>query len=228
MNTENQLSRWRLELVMCPACHTESLIPCWDKQESPPTAQPLTCPRAPRESPNTATGFPRTQLIQYVFIVTRSYSRATAFLKCPARSSAGKAVVDTVVRVTASQKIRVQILALLIKLCDLRFLTSQYLESSCCEMEILIVPACCGLNFIPPKLKSYLHPTQGLCMWPVFGNVIKIRSSFVEIWMDLETLTQSAVSQKEKIKCCLLMHICGIWRKQYGWSYLQAEIETQV
>ena len=78
-------------------------------------------------------------------------------------------------------------------------------------MEIIIVPPCCGLNFIPSKLKSYLPPCHRACVCDLFfGNVIKIRSSFVEIWMDLETVTQSAVSQKEKNKYCLLMHICGI------------------
>ena len=34
--------------------------------------------------------------------------------------------------------------------------------------------------------------------------------SFVETWMDLETVTQSKVSQKEKNKYRILMHICGI------------------
>ena len=34
--------------------------------------------------------------------------------------------------------------------------------------------------------------------------------SFVETWMDLETVIQSEVSQKEKNKYSLLMHICGI------------------
>ena len=29
-------------------------------------------------------------------------------------------------------------------------------------------------------------------------------------WTDLETVTQSEVSQKEKNKYCLLMHVCGI------------------
>ena len=37
----------------------------------------------------------------------------------------------------------------------------------------------------------------------------KIRS-FVETWMDLETVIQSEVSQKEKNENCILMHICGI------------------
>ena len=28
--------------------------------------------------------------------------------------------------------------------------------------------------------------------------------------MDVESVTQSEISQKEKNKCCILMHICGI------------------
>ena len=34
--------------------------------------------------------------------------------------------------------------------------------------------------------------------------------SFVETWMDLETVIQSEVSQKEKNKYRILIHICGI------------------
>ena len=34
--------------------------------------------------------------------------------------------------------------------------------------------------------------------------------SFVETWMDLETVIQSEVSQKEKNKYHILMNICGI------------------
>ena len=34
--------------------------------------------------------------------------------------------------------------------------------------------------------------------------------SFVETWMDLETVIQSEVSQKYKNKYCILMCICGI------------------
>ena len=33
--------------------------------------------------------------------------------------------------------------------------------------------------------------------------------SFVEAWMDLETVIQSEVSQKEKNKYCILTHVCG-------------------
>ena len=34
--------------------------------------------------------------------------------------------------------------------------------------------------------------------------------SFVKTWMDLETVIQSEVSQKEKNKYCILTHICGM------------------
>ena len=34
--------------------------------------------------------------------------------------------------------------------------------------------------------------------------------SLEEMWMDLETVIQSEVSQKEKNKYHILMHICGI------------------
>ena len=33
--------------------------------------------------------------------------------------------------------------------------------------------------------------------------------SSVETWMDLETVIQSEVSQKEENKYCILTHICG-------------------
>ena len=33
--------------------------------------------------------------------------------------------------------------------------------------------------------------------------------SFVETWVDLETVIQSEVSHKEKNKYCVLTHICG-------------------
>ena len=34
--------------------------------------------------------------------------------------------------------------------------------------------------------------------------------SFVEMWMDLECVIQSEVSQREKNKYCILTHTCGI------------------
>ena len=39
------------------------------------------------------------------------------------------------------------------------------------------------------------------------GNEI---GSFVEMWMDLESVIQSEVCHKEKIKYCILTHICGM------------------
>ena len=53
-------------------------------------------------------------------------------------------------------------------------------------------------------------------MWYIFTmdyySAIKRNEidSFVETWMDLETVIQSEVSQKEKKKCCILIHIFGI------------------
>ena len=53
-------------------------------------------------------------------------------------------------------------------------------------------------------------------MWHVYAmeyySAIKRNEivSFVEMWVDLETVIQSEVSQKEKNKYRILMHICGI------------------
>ena len=51
--------------------------------------------------------------------------------------------------------------------------------------------------------------------------------SFVETWMDLESVIQSEVSQKEKNKYHVLMHICGIQKNGIDDLICQAEIETQ-
>ena len=53
-------------------------------------------------------------------------------------------------------------------------------------------------------------------MWYIYTrdyySVIKRNEieSFVETWMDLETVIQSKVSQKEKKQYRILTHICGI------------------
>ena len=48
----------------------------------------------------------------------------------------------------------------------------------------------------------------------IYNGILAIKrnetGSFVETWMDLETVIQSEVSQKEKNKYRILMHICGI------------------
>ena len=51
--------------------------------------------------------------------------------------------------------------------------------------------------------------------------------SFAEMWMDLETVIQSEVSQKEKNKYCILMHICGIQKDGIDDLICKAEIETE-
>ena len=51
---------------------------------------------------------------------------------------------------------------------------------------------------------------------------------FVVRWMDLETVIQSEVSQKEKNKYRILTHICGIQKNGTDEPVYRAEIETQM
>ena len=48
----------------------------------------------------------------------------------------------------------------------------------------------------------------------IYNGILAIKrnktGSFVETWMDIETVIQSEVSQKEKNKYRILTHICGI------------------
>ena len=48
----------------------------------------------------------------------------------------------------------------------------------------------------------------------LYNGILAIKrkeiGSCVEMWMDLETIIQSEVSQKEKNKYHILTHICGI------------------
>ena len=55
-------------------------------------------------------------------------------------------------------------------------------------------------------------------------NEIKL---FVMMWMDLESVIQSEVSQKEKNKYHILMHICGIKKTGIDDLICKGEIETQ-
>ena len=50
---------------------------------------------------------------------------------------------------------------------------------------------------------------------------------FAETWMDLETIIQDEVSQKEKTRYCISMHICGIYKSGTDEPICKAEIETQ-
>ena len=52
--------------------------------------------------------------------------------------------------------------------------------------------------------------------------------SFAETWMDLETVIQSEVSQKEKNKYHILMYICGIQKNGTNEPVCKAETETQM
>ena len=45
---------------------------------------------------------------------------------------------------------------------------------------------------------------------------------FVETWMDLESVIQNEVSQKEKSEYRILMHICGIQENGINESILQS------
>ena len=54
-------------------------------------------------------------------------------------------------------------------------------------------------------------------VWHIYIYIMKYYSvmkskimPFAETWMDLETIKQSEISQKEKNKCCVLTHICRI------------------
>ena len=50
---------------------------------------------------------------------------------------------------------------------------------------------------------------------------------FAETWVDLETVVQSEVSQKEKHKYWILRHICGIQKNGIDDLICKAEIGTQ-
>ena len=52
--------------------------------------------------------------------------------------------------------------------------------------------------------------------------------SFVESWMDLETVIQIEISQKEKNKYRILMHIYGIYKTGTDELVCRAEIETKM
>ena len=52
--------------------------------------------------------------------------------------------------------------------------------------------------------------------------------SFIVMWVDLlESVIQSEVSQKEKNKYCVLMHICGIQNNDTDEPIFRAGMETQ-
>ena len=52
--------------------------------------------------------------------------------------------------------------------------------------------------------------------------------SFVETGMDLETVIQSEVSQKEKNKYRILTHVCGTYTNGTDEPVCRAEVETEM
>ena len=52
--------------------------------------------------------------------------------------------------------------------------------------------------------------------------------SFAEMWMDLETVIQSEVSQKEKNKYRILTHVGGTQNNGTDELVCRAEVETQM
>ena len=52
--------------------------------------------------------------------------------------------------------------------------------------------------------------------------------SFVEMWMDLESVIHSEVSQKEENKYRILTHICGIQKGGIDDLICKTEIKTQM
>ena len=51
--------------------------------------------------------------------------------------------------------------------------------------------------------------------------------SFVEMWMNLESVTQSEVSQKEK-RYCILTRLCEVWGNGINDPICRAGIEMQM
>ena len=57
------------------------------------------------------------------------------------------------------------------------------------------------------------------------GNEIR---PFAEMWLDLETLIQSELSQKVKNKYCIISFTCGIQKNGTDELICKVEIETQM
>ena len=61
-----------------------------------------------------------------------------------------------------------------------------------------------------PLTDEWIKKMWYICTVEYYSSIKRNEiGSFVETWMDLETIIQSEVSQKEKDKYCILMHICG-------------------
>ena len=62
------------------------------------------------------------------------------------------------------------------------------------------------------------------------GILLSLKSneseSFVELWVDIESVIQSEVNQKEKNEYHMLRHICGIYKDGTDEPICRAGIET--
>ena len=78
-------------------------------------------------------------------------------------------------------------------------------QHKCPSTEEWIKKMWCVYIYIHTHTHTHTHTTE-------YYSVIKRNEigSFVETWMDIETVIQSEVSQKEKNKYRILTHICGI------------------
>ena len=67
---------------------------------------------------------------------------------------------------------------------------------------------------------------------PIYNGILAIKrnkiGSFVETCMDLETVIQSKVIQKEKDKYRILTHVCGTSKNGTDEPVCRAEVETQM
>ena len=77
--------------------------------------------------------------------------------------------------------------------------------------------------------EDVVHVYNGIYTMEYYSTIKRNEiESFVEMQMDLETVIQSEVSQKEKSKYCILMHICEIQKNSIDELICKAEIETQM
>ena len=61
-----------------------------------------------------------------------------------------------------------------------------------------------------PLTEEWIYKMRNIYTMEYYSAIKKNEiMPFIETWMDLETVIQSEVSQKEKNKYCMLMHICG-------------------
>ena len=105
------------------------------------------------------------------------------------------------------------------------------IQNATCTTMFTAAQFTIGRTWKQPKCPS---TDEQIKMWHTYtmkySSAIKRNEigSFVEMWMELETVIQSEVSQKGKRKYHILMHICGIQKNGTDELVCNAEIETDV